>query len=247
MEYFRDIDKKPEEEKIRLIWFLTIVFMAGVLCLFMANAASNISKLSKEEMDLSQLPSLSEVAGPDVTEALKAGKDAIEGLDSAVSVDWGKLGDEYIANKGLSADDGFSTLKAKDPYVEGDAIILDYEHYYKDVPVLHSVLELEVDAVSHAVSVRENRLKNGIDVAIDPKISAKDAAGKAEEEMADSGYVFKESRLAIAEIDGVFYLVWKTVFAEEGKEDKVLLVGAMHGNIVTETEAAEDQTRNITQ
>lgn len=252
--YFNNAEKKSEEEKMRVVWFWTIFFMIGIFGIWVINASYNLSSFGQKGAEISGLPEFPKTEDIDINGTLQEGSEIISEYSEQSKAQWEKIGDTYIAEKNILADDGFSVLKLKDAKQEDGAIILDYEHYYKNVLVLDSRLVLAVDLKSKEVSERENALKNGVDLSVDPVVSAKEAADIAAKEINDSGYSFKEAVLAIARDEDKYYLVWQTVFQKGDaiSDARKILVGAKRGGIlpvepISGEPAAANQLKNVTE
>lgn len=243
---FKDIDKKSEAEKARLVWYLASFCACGVFCIWLASTGSSLSQLGSGGVDLSQLPAFPQLEPINLDEALQKSGEALDDYEKTSNAAWQERGSKYVAEQDVLAGDDFSTLKLAEVRKEEGAVILRYEHYYKEVPVLGSGLVLAADAKSEEISTREDNLKRGINLAVDPAISAKDAAALASKNT-DGNYAFSEAQLAIAEYEDNFYLVWKTVFRAEAGEEKTILVGAQHGGIIPGDSTGGNQASNMTE
>jgi len=238
--FLKNMQKKPEQEKIRLVWFLTIFFMVGIFCVWFVSVKNNFYALGNSKINLSGLPEFSQEHSIDLQKNLKNGQDMLNGgaVNTANgdaqknNADVEKMGDKYIQDKNIFGDDGFSVLKLANTKEDNGVMILQYEHYYKNILVLGSSLSLSVNSDSGQVSELQNTLAKGVNIPVDPSIPMKDASKTAEKEIKDSSYVFDGGKLAIAKYEGKFYLVWDMIFKSEEKGDsREILVGAKHGGV----------------
>lgn len=252
--YFKNAEKKSEEEKMRVIWIWTILFMIGIFGVWVINASRNLASLGQKGAEISGLPDFPKPEDIDINGTLQEGSEMINEYSEQSKAQWGKIGDAYIAEKNIFANDSFSILKLKDVKLEDSAIVLNYEHYYKNILVLDSRLVLAVDSKSKEVSERENTLKKGIDLSADPVVSAKEAADIAAKEINGSEYSFKEAVLAIAQEEDKYYLVWQTVFqkGDAVSDIRKILVGAKRGGIlsvdpISGEQASANQLKSVTE
>lgn len=248
-DFFKNIEEKSEAEKLHLVWLCAISFMVLVLGLWVSGAKSNFSRLADYQIDYSSLPSFPENQSTDLESVLDESGETISGYMAENETEWQAAGDNYIAEKGFLSGEGFSSLKFVETGNDGDAVLIKYAQYYKDIPVLGCDLVLSVD-MDDNITEKKNSLATDIDLVVDPKISLKAAGEIAEKECVDEGYVFKEGSLAIAKYEEDFYLVWKiNLVSDEAPSEKEILVGAERGGIVSvvgkdETEGM-NQTSNI--
>lgn len=247
---FKSIEKKSEEKKMRMMWVFVIFFMVGVFLLWIMTVSRNFSDAAKFKMNFSGLPELPQTENMDIEKTLKDGQDALEKYASQSNEQLDKTGRKYIEDNKILADDNFSTLKISDVRQDKDTAILQYQHYFKEVPVLGSGIVLAVNMENGQVLETQDSLKKGIDIAVDPAIAAKDAQQIAAKEINNANYEFKNASLAICENEGKYYLAWKTVFeSENGGDNKEVLVGAKHGGIIKDENTAapaNNQTSDMT-
>lgn len=246
--FFKNIEKEPEEKKMRIVWFWVILCMIGIFLLWITTACRNFANLSNYKMNFSGLPQYPKTENNiDIGKTLQQSQDALKEYEAKNQAQMQQIGDNYIKDNNILADDSFSSLHFVDAKSENAAEILTYQQYYKDIPVLGSNLVLSVNPQNNQVTEKQNALSSGINIAVDPVISAKDAAKIAEKEIKDPSYIFSEGKLAIAKQDKDFYLVWKTTFESAEKGDtKEILVGAKHGGIIQDQSSATNQTSDIT-
>lgn len=245
--FFENIEKKSEEEKMRLIWFLTIFSMIGIFCVWLMGAISNFSNLGNDKMDFSGLPKFPETENVDLGGTLQEGQKILDNYASENKEGWEKIGDKYIKDNNILSSEGFSSLKLADVKEENGKALLTYEHYYKDIIVLGSDLVLAVNPENQEVSEKQNTLQKGIKLGVNPTITAQEASEIASKEIKNKNSVFKEAELVIAPYDGDFYLAWRTHFQPEtGGEEEQILVGAERGGIIPAVSQKENQTSNIT-
>ncbi len=240
-----DIHGKSEREQKQIVWLLTAFSMIIIFCAGMLSIRTNFLNLGKSSMDLSGLPPFPEIEDIDFKEGLSADKN----VETENESKWKNAGDEYLQKKNVFGNDDFSSLKLAGIEKQEDGnVLLKYEHYYKDIPVLNSGLilisGLEDDG---AVSEYQNNLKSGINIATDPVISMKNAFEIAEKELKNTGYVAKEGKLAISEYEEKFYLVWRVVLeSAENGNNREILVGAKYGSVIS-SEKVVNQTSDITE
>lgn len=246
---FKNIENKSEAEKLRLVWLGAAFFMILVFGLWVAGAKSHFARLSGYQVDYSSLPSFPENQSMDLEGVLNESGEKIGGYMEESETEWQITGDKYIKEKGILVGESFSSLKFAGTGSDGDAILIKYAQYYKDIPVLGCNLVLSVD-MDNNITEKENNLAAGIDLVADPKISLKEAAEIAEKEVIKEGYMFEEGGLAIAKYEEGFYLVWRiALVSDKVLGTKEILVGAERGGIVSavgEDEIEEmNQTSNI--
>lgn len=244
--FLEDIRGKSEREQKQVVWLLTAFSMVIIFCAGMLSIRTNFLNLGKSRMDLSGLPPFPAIEDIDFEAGLSADKNA----ETEKELKWKNAGDEYLQKKDVFGNDDFSSLKfAEIEKQEDGSVFLKYEHYYKDILVLDSSLILMsgLEDDEYAVSEYRNNLKNGINIAADPAISMKNAFGIAEKELQNTGYVAQEGKLAIAEYEEKFYLVWRVVLeSAENGNNREILVGAKYGSIIS-SEKAVNQTSDITE
>lgn len=244
-DFFKNIEEKSEAEKLRLVWLGAISFMILFFGLWVSGAKSNFARLADYKVDYSSLPSFPENQSTDLAGILDESGEKIGGYMEENNTEWQALGDNYIEEQGILSEEGFSSLKFVGTESDGDAVLIKYAEYYKDIPVLGCDLVLSVD-MDDNIAQKENNLVSGIDLVVDPKISLKAAGEIAEKECIDGGCIFKEGGLAIAKYEEGFYLVWKiTLISDEAPSVKEVLVGAERGGIVSTV--GEDETEEVNQ
>ncbi|MFA7169235.1 MAG: hypothetical protein WC178_00030 [Candidatus Paceibacterota bacterium] len=242
----KDIDKKSEAEKNRLVLFLSGFSVFCIFCLWLITAGNNFSELGKDRIDLSALPEFPQVDSIDIGDVLQKSEDTLDGFNQINNTLWQESGDRYISEKNILKDDEFSVLKLADVQNMDDSVFLEYEHYYKDVLVLGSDFGLMINTESQEITEKTNNLKLGISLAVDPEISVKKAMTVAEEEIDDDSYVFDGAKLAIASYEENLYLVWKIVFDSEADDNsREILVGAKYGSIIPDEMKGENQTSDM--
>lgn len=228
----KNIEHKSEAEKTQLIWLMSGFSMVLIFCLWLAGAWTNFARLSDSStFDLSILPEFPHIETAGLEETFRQGGKAMEDLEKADEATWRSEGDKYVERKGILADEDFSTLRIAEIRSEGGNVVLKYEHYYKEVLVLDSILVLVANGETREVSERENSLKSGTVLAVDPVISAKEAALIAQKELENDSYAFSSAKLVVVFQSGKPYLVWN-VLLRSGEDEKNILVGASRGSII---------------
>jgi hypothetical protein len=245
--FLENTEKKSESEKTRMIWCLTVVFMLLVGGLAVRNLGGNLDALSRVGLDLSQLPPAPDLSRLGAVKLAENGQDLTAQLERLTAADCEKRGEAYIAAQRLAGEDGFSVLKLQKTREEEDSVLLDYEHYYKGLPVLGSTLTLRLGFLDEQVAVAEDRLKRQVEVSVDPALSAPQAEAAAEAALGDESFAAKEGQLCIAEKEGKFHLAWRVVL-EKGTsgEKQEVLIGALRGEALSAPIIRSDQTSNIT-
>jgi Zn-dependent metalloprotease len=243
---FKEVGKKPEAAKVRLVWALTLLFMLGVIAVGMTSISRNLSNANKNAVDLSGLPQFPEMPSEQLAQTLDEGKTVVQEYAETTNEQWGEDGEKYIADNALLGGEEYSTLKLENVEAQTGKVVLTYGQYYKDVRVQDGSVTLEFDPLSKAVTAAKDTLQKGIDLAVDPTVTAKAAMETAQAASADR--TFSKSSLQIAALDGKYYLVWSVIFrSDKDKSEKTVLVGAMRGNILQAENKADNQTRNIAQ
>lgn len=241
---FRNIDKKSEAEKARLVWFMASFCVCGIFCIWLYGTSSSLSRLGAGRIDLSTLPAFPQLDPVNLDEALQKSGEALNDYAASSNAAWQERGDKYIAEREVLLGEDFSTLKLSGVENGAGAVLLKYDHYYKDVPVLGSGLVLSVENDNQEITEKENRLQRGVEVVIDPELPAKEAAAIAGRELDDT-FVFSAARLAIVKQAEGCFLVWKTDFRSEAGEEKSILVGTKHGSIIPAETGKQDQASNM--
>lgn len=246
--FFKDIEKKSEAEKMRLMWFCVIFFMSGMFGLWIWSAKNNLGRLGGSGVDFSSVPAFPEEKKAEVGATMdESGKKIGQYItqDLARSQD---VGDKYIKDNGILADEEFSSLKFMKRTEEEKAILLEYGQYYKDIPVAGAGMMLSLDKETGTVNEKERNLMTGISLVVDPKVSLKEAE-KIATENAGPGYTAQGDELLIMKSEGDFYLAWKiTLSAEDYPGTKDIFVGAQRGSIIAADPRdgqEDDQTSNI--
>lgn len=235
-ESLKNIRNGSEAKKARLTWFLVILFMLGILFLWVCGAQKNFSQMASSRLvDLSGLPSFPDdgIADVDLGGALKSGGEKLNEYLAEDKAHWQGIGDQYIKEKNILVADDFSSLKFVDSWEENGAIAVEYVQYYKDVPVWGRGLVLFVSPNANSVVKSSDNLVTGVDLTVDPEIPLKTAIAIAQKEAGTGTYIFTEGTLVVVIYEEKPYLAWKIVLASgEGVDTKDVLVGAQRGNII---------------
>ena len=251
--FLKNIRKGSDAEKMRLIWFLVIFFMVGVFLLWVDSAQKNFARMSEHRLDTSALPNFPKLDDIDfnIEDTLKNSGEKINEYLAEDKAHWQTVGDKYIKEKVILDADGFSDLKFVDSKKDGDAVLLEYAQYYKDIPVLGYGLTLSANPDDGSVIEKEIRLAGGINLAVDPAVSLKAAGEIAEKAAGNDGYAFQTGSLVIVRYEGEFYPAWQIILvSNEDGSTKNVLVGAKRGNVISADAALpenveENQTSDI--
>jgi len=236
---FGSICNISQENKVRLAWLVAAVFMVGIFFLWVEGVKENFSQMAGQKlMDASVLPEFPEMPDLDINKTIVDGSkrlnDALRKSDEELKA----VGDAYIREKGIFADEEYSSLKFTDAEIGEEEITLTYSQYYKDIPVQGCGLVLSAAMDGGDIVEKSNTLVTGIELEIDPKISLKTAGDLAKKETGDGNFAFKEGDLVIVRHEEEFYLAWRIVLAAETEGNvykQEVLVGANHVNIISRT------------
>lgn len=232
-----DIRRKSPEEKMRLVWFLVIVFMICIFFLWADQVRHDLSRLAGSPLvDTSALPPYPAMPEIDVDKTLMESGAQLGDLAEQSDEEFKAAGDSYILEKGLLGEEEFSSLKFADAEVKDEEILLSYGQYYKDIPVLGCALVLTIAMDGDEITEKSDTLARGIELVVDPEISLKAAGELAEKELDDENFTFREGSLAIARYEDDYYLAWRIVLLAEveGEEyTQEVLVGTEHGGIIS--------------
>jgi len=233
---------------MRLMWFFVIFFMVGMFGLWIWSAKNNLGRLGGAAVDFSSVPAFPEGKKTEVGTTMdESGKRIGQYIaqDAAMSQD---AGDRYIRDNDIMGDDEFSSLKFSKRTDGEKIVLLDYAQYYKDIPVAGAGMTLSLDKETGTVTEKTRNLISGISLAVDPKVSLKEAERIAAGSVS-GGYAAQGGELEIVGSDGDFYLAWKIVLSTEDRPDtKELFVGAQRGSIIvpdSEEGYEDNQTNNI--
>ncbi len=236
-EHLAGVRKKSPEDRSRLKWILVIVFMVGIFFLWADQVTRDFSRLAGGQLiDGSVLPSYPEMPAVSASKTLmESGKrlgDIAEKNDEELKA----AGDRYILEKDLLGEEEFSSLKFADAEAEDGEILLSYDQYYKDIPVLGCGLVLAITMDSDEIVEKSDTIARGMKISVDPEISLRAAGELAEKEAGDENFAFREGSLAIARYEDDYYLGWRIVLAAEVEGEEYMqevLVGAEHGGIIS--------------
>jgi hypothetical protein len=242
------IERKPESDRLRLVWAMTIVAMIGVAVVGFGSISRNLSGAGSRAFDLQGLPQMPDMQEDRIVDSLGDGKELVSQYIELTNEQWGEVGGKYLAENNLLGEEKYSTLKLESAETEEGKVVLVYGQYHKDVRVQGGGVRLEIDLKSKEVMVAQNEIKRGIDIAVDPVVAAKDAVKVAQGAPDISGYVFSKSSLLVVPIEGQYYLAWEVIFkADKSKQEKTVFVGALRGNIIASQTAEPDQKKDIAQ
>lgn len=232
-EKIRKLQNGKEEEKSKFLWFGVAFFMLVFFLAWIWNLNINLRRMSKVDFDFT-LPDVPENISEDkIGEIVASGQDAIGELEDSFNDDlWTGRAEEYLNEKNFFADEEFSELRLSSVQKNDDFVVVKYEQYYKSLPVINGDLMLSYDMNGNLSQV-DNRLKTGIEIDIEPSVSAQKAKEMALYYLNDSNYVFENSNLAVVSFQDKYYLVWDLFFDVSDKEAKSeIFIGAKNGTII---------------
>jgi hypothetical protein len=227
--FLAQVKAKPEEEKVRFVWFGVFFCMLGVLGLWAGTIRHNFVRLDNYRLDFSSVPEFPAAGNIDLSGVLEKSGEALEDIQAEDSAQLQRLGDGYIREKGLETADGFSSLKFPGSREEAEATVVEYGQFYKDLPVRGAKLLLEVDRDSGQVREKSNTLLSQIAVGVDPKLTLKEAGKIAVENAGADKFTFQEGTLVVVRDQGEDFLAWQVSLAAADGTVREVLVGAQRG------------------
>jgi Zn-dependent metalloprotease len=238
--YFKSIQKKPEETRIKIMWISVAFFMIVVVGIWWMDFASNKSKNIKfNQSNLSSLSDLQNDVIGSINEIGRQKGEFPEQIKIGVQSELETIVKNYIKENNIIEKENLSDLKLKNIEKSEDNWRVSYDQYYNGVLVNGSNIYFVVDAGEKIVVSYNSNFDSDIKISIEPKITYTDAYNLITENynLSSADTSLKSSQLVVYRDVGEngikYYLAWKmNLWSEDSAKSYYYFVDAHSGKII---------------